>query len=141
MSDNPTPSFRLVKPSLFGTAQLTLQATDNCIGVVVQDENGSGSIGLTPEETQQARAYMAQHSDPGIAAGVAARITALRVRAQQTAKASTHPQDVLLLIADYAEAAAIDLRLREARAEADAWVRAAELLRADADAQPERPAI
>ena len=49
------------------------------------------------------------------------------------------PHDVLLLVADWAEQAAISARLADQPGAAEAWTQTAELLRIDAECQPETP--
>lgn len=71
---------------------------------------------------------------------LAPRLQQLRLRAGRFAQRTRHPRGTLLLLADYAEEAAIAARVGDDIAIAAAWTEAAERLRHDANAHPADPA-
>lgn len=69
-----------------------------------------------------------------------AQLTGLRLRTiRAVMQGHGWPHDILLLVADWAEQAAISARLAGQPGAAEAWTQTAELLRLDAEYQPETP--
>lgn len=68
-----------------------------------------------------------------------ATLAGLRLRTIRAARGHPWPHDILLLVADWAEQAAISARLADQPGAAEAWTQTAELLRLDAEYQPETP--
>lgn len=84
-----------------------------------------------------APAPRAARPDPALVA----TLTGLRLRTiRAVMQGHAWPHDILLLVADWAEQAAVSARLADQPGAAEAWVQTAELLRIDAEFQPETPA-
>ena len=135
------PQISITRDGIGGPTTLTLAPHEGCLGITLRGDDATLSIGLPPADTRRALDMLAHHLAPAADPGVAARVTALRLRALGLAKASADPRGALLLLADYAEAAAVDLGLTGHVPEAALWTTAAEALREDARHQPEVPAI
>lgn len=125
----------------FGAATLALAPQGGCLGLTLTDGASTLSIGLSQPQAQAVLQHLVQHLMPGASPGVVADVTALRLRAMALAKGAADPRGALLVIADYAQAAAVHLGLGGLLAEAEAWTRTAEALREDARLQPQVPAI